>query len=60
MQSEGAQVAIDDIHNLAKRFEEERRAARSCVWPCDRDVHNRMADLYRARLEGMLRRLSPG
>jgi hypothetical protein len=45
----------EEVELLIARMEEQRRRARQSVWPCDWYLHNRMADLYRAKLEGILR-----
>ena len=48
----------EDVDLLAGRVSKERLAARDAPWPCDRDLHNRMADLYRAKLHAILRKKS--
>jgi hypothetical protein len=47
----------EDIHRLVTRIDQGRRAARSCAWPVERQIHSALADLYRDKLERILMRL---
>jgi hypothetical protein len=52
------QLVGEVIQQFVDRMNEARRAARRSIWPCDRELQNAMADLYRTKLEFALRRLS--